>query len=102
THHMPPGNPEPHAICVHIHIDGVTVYHTGDTIYTPEILQAGKSLRDLDLLIVPINGNYGVMNTLDAALLTRALVPRHVIPCHFGMFSNNTNDPYKFVSYVRG
>lgn len=101
ANHMPPGDPEPFAIGVYMKIDGVSVYHTGDTVYSDEVLQAAQSLGHLDVLIVPINGNYAVMNTLDAALLTRALAPRHVIPCHFGMFANNTDDPYRFVAHVR-
>lgn len=99
--HKPPGDPEPHAIGIHMLIGGVSVYQTGDTIYSIEVLEAARSLGPLDLLVVPINGNYAVMNPLDAALFTQALAPIHVIPCHFGMFATNTADPYQFVAHLR-
>lgn len=99
--HMPVGDEEPFAIGVVMTLDGIRVYQTGDTVYSPAVAAAGRGLGPIDVLVVPINGNYGVMNSVDAARYTRDVEPRVVIPCHYGMFANNTADPYLFVHQLR-
>jgi L-ascorbate 6-phosphate lactonase len=99
--HMTVGDEEPFAIGVVMELDGVRVYQAGDTVYNTEIAGMGKALGPVDILTVPINGNYAVMNSLDAALFSRDVGPRVVIPCHYGMFANNTADPYLFVHNLK-
>jgi len=77
-------------------IGGVTVYHTGDTEFTLELLNLAK--RDLDLMMVCINGRWGNMNAAEAAVLVAALAPRVAVPMHYGMFKENTADPDFFLS----
>lgn len=99
--HLTVGDPAADAIGVVIELGGVRVYHTGDTVYNAAVQEAGRALGRPDVLLVPINGNYAVMNSLDAALYTRDVQPRVVIPMHYGMFANNTADPYLFVRDLR-
>jgi L-ascorbate 6-phosphate lactonase len=99
--HMTVGDEEPFAVGAVLDLDGVRVYQTGDTVYSSAMAAMGRAIGNVDLLVVPINGNYAVMNSVDAALYTRDVAPRAVIPCHYGMFANNTADPYLFVHHLR-
>ena len=77
--------------------DGVHVLYTGDTSWRPERL---KPLIDcgVDLLLPCINGVFGNMNHIDAAMLTRQASPRVAIPCHFWTFAEQGGgDPAGFV-----
>lgn len=78
-----------------------TIYHSGDTLWydgLDNILSAFK----VDLAMLPINGNdpargvAGNLNTEDAAELGRAAGIKHIIPCHYDMFTFNTADPKLF------
>jgi L-ascorbate metabolism protein UlaG (beta-lactamase superfamily) len=88
------------AIGVLLEADGVHVYQTGDTEYT-ERLAAGACELQPDLLTVPINGRGGNMSAAQAAMLTKLVAPRVVIPMHYGMFADNTADPAEFVAACR-
>lgn len=78
-----------------------TVYHSGDTLWY-DGLQNILSPFDIDLALLPINGNEpargvaGNLNTEEAAKLGRAAGVKHVIPCHYDMFTFNTADPKLF------
>ncbi len=86
-----------------------TVYHAGDTIWyddLPNILLKEK----IQLAIVPINGGTeelvrkGFQSNLDymqAADLCKQIRAERMIPCHFDMFTINTEDPNRFIQYVR-
>ena len=78
-----------------------TLYHSGDTLWHPEIITALKPF-ELDLAILPINGNKperrvaGNLNAQEAVRLTKVTNARMVIPCHYDMFTFNTADPEEF------
>ncbi|MEL6675051.1 MAG: MBL fold metallo-hydrolase [Bacteroidota bacterium] len=78
-----------------------TVYHSGDTLWRQEILEALEPF-DLDLLILPINGHKperrvaGNLNAAEAVKLTKMTQAKMVIPCHYDMFTFNTVDPAEF------
>ena len=97
AHHVSPaGAQTPDAVGFVLDLDGIVVYHTGDTLYHPE-LQTVKSLHP-DVLLVCINGKYGNMNPEQAARLTHEIEPAVVIPMHWGLVAENTVDPAMFVS----
>lgn len=85
---------------------GWTVYHSGDT-----MLYAGMAERlrefDIDVALLPINGSAperrvaGNLDARQAAELACAAGIRHVIPCHYDMFTFNTADPAGFASEAR-
>jgi L-ascorbate 6-phosphate lactonase len=77
--------------------DGIHVLYTGDTSWRPELLKP-LVRRGVDLLLPCINGVFGNMNHLDAAMLTRQAAPRVAIPCHFWTFAEQGGgDPGGFI-----
>ncbi len=96
AHHVSPaGAQTPDAVGYVLDLDGIVLYHTGDSLYHPD-LQAVKS-RSVDILLVCINGQYGNMNPEEAARLTHEIEPAAVIPMHWGLVAENTADPADFV-----
>lgn len=85
------------ALCYVLEVDGVRVYCTGDTAWRPAL---HKPLVDLnpDLVLPCINGVFGNMNHIDAAMLVQQIKPRFAIPCHFWTFAEQgAGDPAGFV-----
>ncbi len=70
-----------------------SIYFTGDTEFNEELLKI-KSYSP-DLIIGCINGKWGNMNCYDLARLAAHLETKKVIPSHYGMFAENTEDPKK-------
>jgi L-ascorbate 6-phosphate lactonase len=93
-----PRTNSPDAIGFLLECGPVRVYHTGDTLYDPQ-LRAAAAFRPQALLL-PINGRAGNMNAAEAAELTRDIAPRVVIPMHYGCMVDNTADPEAFVAAV--
>lgn len=88
---------------------GVTIYHAGDTVWW-EGLQGRLAEFSIDLGIVPINGRdavryldnvVGNMVYQEAADLLGQIDVPAAYPSHYGMFSDNTEDPSLFSSYVQ-
>ncbi|RJP60315.1 MAG: metal-dependent hydrolase [Candidatus Auribacter fodinae] len=69
------------AMGVLIHLDGKTIYHAGDTGLTYEFKGLGE-LYDIDLALLPVGGNY-TMDVKDAAVASRWLNARLVVPIHY-------------------
>ncbi|HEY3377703.1 MAG TPA: MBL fold metallo-hydrolase [Armatimonadota bacterium] len=76
----------PDAVGLLLDVDGVTVYFTGDTAYRPNEIRASLGDVSLDLMIAPINGQFGNMSAPEAVQLAALLRPRIVIASHFWMF----------------
>ena len=91
----------PHCIGFLLRWGAFTIYHSGDTLWHPELvpslLPAG-----CDLMLLPINGNEpgrrvaGNLNGTEAAALAKACGARRVVPCHYDMFEFNTATPVEF------
>lgn len=100
-----------------------TVYHSGDTLWhaglVPALLPGSQAeaqnsrlepsaapLLDqpCDVMLLPINGHQparrvaGNLNGTEAAALARACRARLVIPCHYDMFTFNTEPPGEFAA----
>ncbi|MBP3606049.1 MAG: MBL fold metallo-hydrolase [Clostridia bacterium] len=86
------------AIGVLVHHKDITLYISGDTEYDEGLTRLKD--RNIDVMIVCINGRLGNMNAEDAARLTRILAPRVGIPTHYGMFESNTEDPAAYTSKI--
>lgn len=78
------------------------IYHSGDTLWREEIIEALSAYR-IDMALLPINGNKperrvaGNLNPREAAEMGKTIGARRVIPCHYHMFTFNTEDPANFV-----
>ncbi len=62
-----------------ITIDGIRIYHAGDT----DLIVEMEKLDGIDVLLVPIDGGNLTMSTQEAAKLTNMIKPRMVIPMHY-------------------
>ncbi|NJM08335.1 MBL fold metallo-hydrolase, partial [Candidatus Gracilibacteria bacterium] len=86
-----------------IHFNGVTLYHAGDTIMFPELLEALAMVeRPIDVALLPINGRDGfreargiVGNLLpdEAVLLAQRIGARSLLATHNDMFAENRVNP---------
>lgn len=80
-----------------------TVYHSGDTLWHDNLVQALRAVRP-DVVLVPINGNRpergvaGNLNGTEAAALAKSCCAGHAVPHHFGMFAFNTETTAEFAS----
>ena len=79
-------------------IDGVRIYHAGDTCLTGE-MKTIKELYAPQVAFLPIGGNY-TMDVEHAAMATRWLGVRTVIPMHYGSFPEIEADLQRFAQLI--
>jgi len=83
-----------------------TIYHSGDTLWRPEIIDALQPF-EIDLAFLPINGDKperrvsGNLNATEAVRMGKELSISTVIPCHYHMFTFNTVDPDEFIEIAK-
>jgi len=77
-------------------IDGVRVYHAGDTDVIPEM----KSL-DVDIALLPVSGTY-VMTADQAVTAALDINPKLAIPMHFGAIVGDSGDADTFKNALDG
>ena len=94
------GDHAPDAVGILIRTDGRVFYFSGDTSYQCERMKYAAS-QDVDVLIVPINGEYGNMNALEAVELVNLVKPKLTIPSHFWTFIRHGSEPYMFDREMR-
>ncbi len=91
-----------------VEANGVTLYHSGDTVYFPELVDRLSKYR-IDIAMVNSNGRdwmrdeaniIGNMNYREALEFVRAIQADLVIPMHFDMFAGNRENPAYFVDYL--
>ncbi len=80
-----------------IKMDGLTVYHAGDTALTMEftLLQG----QGIDVALLPIGGHY-TMDPTDAARAAAMIGPRIAVPMHYNTFPVVQVDPQDFARQV--
>lgn len=76
-----------------VEMDGVRVYHAGDTSAFSDMALIGE--EGLDVAILPI-GDHFTMGPREAARTLEWLQPRHAVPMHYGTFPPLTGDPQEF------
>ena len=89
------GDTAPDAVGFIIEVDNARIYFTGDTRYQMDKMRVAAE-KEIDILIVPINGEYGNMNERDAAMLASLIKAKITIPCHFWTFARHQGSPYNF------
>lgn len=78
------------------------IYHSGDTLWHDQLVEQ-LSPFDIDVAFLPINGRLprrrvaGNLWGQEAAELALAVKAKVVIPCHYDMFTFNTETPAAFV-----
>lgn len=83
-------------------VGGVTVYHSGDTLWYEGLPEALGRFK-IDLALLPINGSRperrvaGNLFGDEAAKLAHTIGAKLVVPCHYDMFTFNTETPDLFV-----
>lgn len=89
-------------------LNGVSLYHAGDTVLFPELIETVKE-AGIDLALVPINGRdyfrnsrniVGNMNYREAAEFAAVAGFDTVIPLHYDLFAGNAEHPGYFVDYL--
>ena len=86
------GTGAPLAVGVVVEVDGKRIIEVGDTCLRIDRKDEYLKFGGIDVLIAPINGMYGNLDSKDCAQLTDLLQPKLVIPCHYGMFAAHRGD----------
>ena len=68
----------------------------GDMQYRADLIEA-TGVKDIDILLVPINPAFGNPGAGGAAKMTKLVSPGTVVPCHFWLFKEHgCGDPESF------
>ncbi|MDD4309313.1 MAG: metal-dependent hydrolase [Candidatus Cloacimonetes bacterium] len=78
-----------------LEVDGVTIYHCGDTGIFGDMKMIGEMFK-INYLLVPIGGNY-TMDIDDAVLAVKMITPDIAIPMHYNTFPAIIANPEEFV-----
>ena len=90
-------------------IDGLRIYHSGDTCKYEGLETKLLANRPIDLMFIPINGRdavryttgcIGNMSFAEAVDLAGMVAPGLAVPGHYEMFLSNSEDPKKFTDYL--
>lgn len=76
------------------------MYMTGDTEYSEVLTEVKK--YEPDTMITCINGKLGNMDCESAARLAGEIGVKMAVPCHYGMFEDNTENPERFRTALEG
>jgi L-ascorbate metabolism protein UlaG (beta-lactamase superfamily) len=79
-----------------VEIEGVKIYHAGDTDFIPEM----KDIK-ADIALLPVSGTY-VMTADEAASATLTIKPQIAIPMHYGSIVGSEKDAEKFAKALEG
>jgi L-ascorbate 6-phosphate lactonase len=75
----------PDAIGFLLDLDGLRLWHSGDTEYDQHL--RALATAKIDVAFICINGGGGNMNAHEAALLASELKPRTTVPMHYGLWA---------------
>jgi len=73
-----------------LNLDGIRVYHAGDTDFIPEM----RELK-VDIALIPVSGTY-VMTAEEAAEAVNTFKPKVAIPMHYGSIVGSRRDAERF------
>ncbi len=79
-----------------VEIDGVRVYHAGDTDFIPEM-----ETFNVDIALLPVSGTY-VMTADEAVKAALAINPDIAVPMHYGAIVGAENDAATFQKGLEG
>ena len=87
------GTGAPDAFGVIISVDGLRICEAGDTCLRLDRVHEYLKKGSLDVLIGPINGEFGNLSETDFAELCGHVKPKLAIPCHFGLSVAHGGNP---------
>ncbi len=85
-----------------VSFNGFSIYHSGDTLWHDALLEQ-LAPYSIDLALLPINGRLPMRRVAgnlwgqEAAALAKEIGAKMVVPCHYDMFTFNTESPRAFV-----
>lgn len=79
-----------------VDMEGVRIYHAGDTDFIPEMNQF-----EVDIALLPVSGTY-VMTAVDAIEAALAIRPKLAIPMHYGAIVGGDQDAKDFKIALEG
>lgn len=91
-----------------LEVNGVRLFHSGDTIVTPELVEKVKDFNP-HVVFLPINGGdyfrssreiVGNMSFREAVEFSITVGADLIIPIHYDLFPNNRDNPAYFVDYL--
>ena len=77
-------------------VEGVRVYHAGDTDLIPEMASF-----DVDIALLPVSGTY-VMTAEEAVEAAQMIEPKVVIPMHYNAIVGSSDDARRFCDALAG
>lgn len=89
--------------------DTMQFYHAGDAVADKKLAEDLKKCGKMDIMFVPINGHdwlrfqndiVGNMNYREALDLCHYVETDMIVPMHYDLFDNNTENPAYFVDYL--
>jgi L-ascorbate 6-phosphate lactonase len=86
------GDLEENAIGLLINVSGMRFYVTGDTAYRPDQMKEIKGINP-DVMIASINGEFGNLDPVTGAELSKYVKAKVIIPCHFWTFMEHKGRP---------
>lgn len=100
---MDPMTGKDHFVGYALRVNGVTLYHSGDTILVPEMIEMLRNASpDYDIVCLPVNGRdarreklgiIGNLNAQEALDLTQKVTANVLLPMHNDLFAVNHVDP---------
>ena len=91
-------------------LNGISMYHSGDTMVTAQLIEDLKRFSPLDLACIPINGAdmerhergiIGNMDCRDGAYFAWKIGADLTVPMHYDMVMGNLEDPLIFARYMQ-
>ena len=79
-----------------LEMDGVRIYHAGDTDFIPEM-----ETLNVDIALLPVSGTY-VMTADEAVKAALAIEPGIAVPMHYGAIVGDSNDALTFKAKLEG
>lgn len=79
-----------------VEMEGVRIYHAGDTDFIPEMNQF-----EVDIALLPVSGTY-VMTAVEAIEAALAIRPKLAIPMHYGAIVGGDQDAKDFKIALEG
>ena len=79
-----------------ITVDGVRIYHAGDTDLVPEM-----DALEVDVALLPVSGTY-VMTAEEAVEAAKRIGPKVAIPMHYGAIVGSAADAERFRDALQG